>query len=342
MVDNKSDQQDLITNALIKAPKALYDLGAKFSDIVIPASESLTGRLFVSPWQRVAAGAVIAVVGYDKNGEMHAALGTQRGKISLAQGYMESNLPSKKDYTGLSKRGASRYHAKNKDEVVLADKDLKENAVREAKEELNLTIRRDQLIHIGVDSANENPIIQTVAESFLAIADKTIDNYPLTTVDDEFASDDLDKPRWAKIQNIQKRGDEYYVENSPLPIAETSVRILSDAVRKAGEKKLEQISGGVLLTHDAVLARYNQSLNGIAANDHPEVAELRASEPKLALGQDWINYQGKVEAIASKMKGLNVTRGGGDSGNMVDNQKPAKMSFADKITSSFKVSVFTR
>ncbi len=183
-------------------------------DLAISSKKVHSNRYIISQWQRSAAGAIVVVLGRDDDGDLCVALGPQRGKMVLAQGYMEVPLPNE-DLTGLKKQGASRIN-NNTGELVKADTCIEDTAVREVREELGLNIAVRDLTLLDIASGKEeNPIVPTVAPIYGVLLN---DTPPLKTLDDEFITDDMQDPQWYKIRNIKCIDGQYYVPGKDFPI----------------------------------------------------------------------------------------------------------------------------
>jgi len=199
-------------------------------DMAVPSEKVHSKRYLISQWQRVATGAVTVVLGRDMTGSLYTALGVQRGKIVIPQGYMESHLPSE-DLTGLKEKGASRVNGST-GELVYADNTLEDNAVREVKEELGIDISKDNLELLSISSAKDaNPIVHTVAGLYGIV----LPNTPkLKTLDTEFVNDDMQDPFWVRIQDIKCIKDTCHVPNNTLSLRNDSVLAIQEAIRKLG------------------------------------------------------------------------------------------------------------
>ena len=196
-------------------------------DLAVPSDVVHSRRYIISQWQRVAAGAIVVVLSYDSEGDLILALGSQRGKLVPPQGYMEAKLP-KEDLTGLREKGASRLNGSN-GKIIKADRNLKENAAREVKEELGIDINQKDLVLIGVSgSENDNPIVHTVAVHYAIMLDKETS---LKVTDNEFIDDDLNSPKWFKVKDITCEKGSCHIPSEILPIREDNIPIIQKAVR---------------------------------------------------------------------------------------------------------------
>lgn len=196
-------------------------------DLAVPSNKAHSRRYIISQWQRVAAGAIVVVLSYDADGDLVLALGNQRGKLVPPQGYMEAKLP-KDDLTGLRAKGASRLNGSN-GKIIKADRDLKENAAREVKEELGIDINQNDLVLIGVAGSEEvNPIVHTVAVHYAIMLDKDIS---LKVTDHEFIDDDLNSPKWFKVRDIKCKEGVCNVAGEIFPIREDNISIIQKAIK---------------------------------------------------------------------------------------------------------------
>jgi 8-oxo-dGTP pyrophosphatase MutT (NUDIX family) len=210
---SKEDARATLTDHIDKAK-------IPHGDLAVPSKTVHSKRHIISQWQRSAAGAIVAVLGRDGDGDLCVALGPQRGKMAFAQGYMEVPLPNE-DLTGLQKQGYSRINSKT-GEPVKADTCLEDAAVREVREELGLDITRGDLALLAVGSGvDANHLLPTVVAIYGVLLNQTPS---LKTLDDEFPQDDMQEPKWYKIREI-KRGvnGNYYVPGNDFPIERMSV-----------------------------------------------------------------------------------------------------------------------
>ena len=199
-------------------------------DMAVPSNTVHSRRHFISKWQRTATGATIIVLGKDDEGNLCTALGDQRGALRHPQGFMEVPLP-KEDLTGLKAQNASRMNG-NTGEIVLADISIESNAVREVYEELGLSISENQLKLLRTTSDMKSSPICIAANYYVILP-----NTPqLNTIDKEFVSDDLSKPAWVKIKDIQARDGKFYVGSNPLPVDPNTVKQLRKALELSGYK----------------------------------------------------------------------------------------------------------
>ncbi len=194
--------KELSLKARLLAPVILDQAQVPHSDLVLPSQKVHSGRYIISQWQRIAVGVAVAVVGYDKTGELCLAMGYQKGRLRLAQGYAETPLPPT-DYTGLSKAGASRLGEGKK--LVKADASLRGAAVREVYEELGVRIKEQDLIALGTygfePALSGAPMLD---EMYLVILEKPIEDYKLAVTDFESEEDDLSKPKWYRLSTFKK------------------------------------------------------------------------------------------------------------------------------------------
>lgn len=186
-------------------------------DLAVPSYEVESGRYIISRWQRSAAGAMVIITSKNEEGDLYIALGEQRGKLAVPQGYMETPLP-KEDLTGLREKSASRKHAQT-GQPVPADMSIEDNAVREVWEELGLKIKKEDLVLVSVKSGEvANPIVPTIAVVYKVF----VDGLPkLGITDDEFAHDDLSAPKWYKVSDISCSSGECYVNGHNSPIKDS-------------------------------------------------------------------------------------------------------------------------
>ena len=182
-------------------PPILDAAGISHGDTAIPSYKEHSRRYVISKWQRTATGSTVALISKDKDGDAVVALGMQRGSLRVPQGFMEVPLP-KDDLTGFKAHGASRLNGSTGD-MVMADKSIEENAVREVYEETGLKIKKDQLNLLSItNEMDHSPTC--LAINFLVKLDKAV---PIKTIDDEFIDDDLQKPKWVKIKDIKFNND---------------------------------------------------------------------------------------------------------------------------------------
>lgn len=199
-------------------------------DMSVPSKKVHSGRYIISQWQRVAAGASVVVLGRDKEQDLCVALGTQRGELVIAQGYMESYLP-KEDFTGLGKNGASRIN-RTTGELIYADSTLKDVAAREVKEELGIVISKNSLQLIDVFSGRNTHIGLHVVEGIYGII--LPNTAELKTLDTEFVQDDMQRPFWTKIKNIKCIKNNCYTPNNSLPIEKRRILIIQKTINLLG------------------------------------------------------------------------------------------------------------
>jgi 8-oxo-dGTP pyrophosphatase MutT (NUDIX family) len=198
-------------------------------DLAVPGQTIHSKRYVISQWQRVAAGAIVVVLGRDKDGMLNIALGPQRGFMNPPQGYMEASLPTE-DLSGLGAKGASRL--KGNEELVNADNNLEDTALREVKEELGLVIDKNKLHLIGISSSREdNPIVHTVAAHYGVFLTNTP---PLATTDHEFADDDISNPEWFKIRDISCDAENCYVGKAKKTIKKNDIPVIQNAIKQLG------------------------------------------------------------------------------------------------------------
>lgn len=135
--------------------------------------------------------------GKDQAGNLSTILGAQRGVLRNPQGFMETPLP-KEDLTGLKAQHASRVNGKTL-ELVVEDNSIEDNAIREIYEEAGIKINKSDLVLLGIRSdTTANPVCFTV--QYMVV----LENTPkLSTQDDEFVQDDLQRPTWIKIEDIK-------------------------------------------------------------------------------------------------------------------------------------------
>lgn len=194
-------------------------------DLAVPSRIVHSRRHIISQWQRGAAGATVVVLGHDKDGDLCIALGSQRGSLVQPQGYMEQRLPND-DLTGLRAKGASRLNGTTGD-IVLADATMLACAAREVREEIGLDIPEDQLKILSI--SNGNQVVHTIAANYGTL----LPNTPaLKTLDHEFANDDMANPAWYKLKDIQLRFGKFYVTGSKLPINDSSIQQIQQAIQE--------------------------------------------------------------------------------------------------------------
>lgn len=202
-------------------------------DLVVSSQKVHSGRYIVSQWQRVAAGAVVVVLGRDKDQDLCIAMGPQRGKLVPPQGYMEAKLP-KNDLTGLHDKGASRINAKT-GEIVYADATIEDNAVREVKEELGIDISKNDLLLLGISSGEEeNSVVPTIVGKYGILLPQTPQ---LKTLDTEFINDDMQDPFWVKAKEIKCEKGVYHTPNHSFPIDFRNIKIIKEAILKLSASK---------------------------------------------------------------------------------------------------------
>jgi 8-oxo-dGTP pyrophosphatase MutT (NUDIX family) len=187
-----------------------------------------SGRYVISQWQRVAAGAIVIVLGENEEGKLFIAMGPQRGKIRVPQGYMESNLPNE-DLTGLRKRDASRINGSN-GELVSSDDSLEDTAVREVWEEIGVRVKKENLKLLDIVSYKDaNPIVQTI---YPVYGIKILGTPSLRTVDTEFADDGLSNPKWFKVSEIRCSKGKCYGDGSKFPLEHKTIPVIQKAIRE--------------------------------------------------------------------------------------------------------------
>lgn len=196
-------------------------------DLAVPSNVVHSRRYIISQWQRVAAGAIVIVLSYDAEGDLVLALGSQRGRLVPPQGYMETKLP-KEDLTGLREKGASRLNGLN-GQIVKADRNLEENAVREVKEELGIDVNKKDLVLIGVSgSEDNNSIVHTVVAQYAIMLNKDVS---LKVTDYEFIDDDLNSPKWLKVKDIICEKGVCGFPDEILSIKENDISIIQKAIK---------------------------------------------------------------------------------------------------------------
>ncbi len=209
-------------------PKHLDASDVGHGDLSVSSEKVHSGRYIISQWQRVASGAIVVVFGIDDKGSLSIALGSQRGALVTPQGYMESYLP-KDDLTGLREKGASRINGTT-NEIVVADSDIEECAVREVKEELGLDISQKDLQLVGIESdKNGNKIVHTIAPYYTVLLKGTPD---LKTLDTEFIEDDMQQPFWVNVTDIYTKKGLFYTPKSLLPIDKKNIFTIQNALKK--------------------------------------------------------------------------------------------------------------
>ena len=195
-------------------------------DLAVPSRKIHSGRYIITQWQRVATGAAVVVLSRNKAGDLCVALGSQRGKLVQAQGYMESHLP-KDDLTGLRERGASRINGST-GKIVKADDSIEDTAEREVWEELGLLIQKNKFKLLSIGSTRDsNPIVHTVTVHYVTNVGPACQ---LQTLDTEFAGDDMSQPKWYPLKNITCIDGHCYAKDNKLPLHPDTVIRLKQAL----------------------------------------------------------------------------------------------------------------
>ncbi len=207
-------------------------------DLSLTSHTAHSKRYIISKWQRAAVGASVIVFGRHPDGTLSVILGPQRGMLRNPQGYMEIPLP-KEDLTGLKASHSSRLNGK-KLKKVKEDLSLEDNAVREVFEEAGLTIKKEDLVLLRINSEiNANPIC--FAAQYMVILN---DTPKLSNHASEFVNDDLQKPTWVKLSDIHynARDKHYFVKDYPMPIDPKTIDSMNLGLLKMGLNPLAQNS----------------------------------------------------------------------------------------------------
>ena len=201
-------------------------------DLSVTSYQVHSGRYFISQWQRTAIGTSLIALGKDQDGDICVAVGMQRGTLRHPQGYMEVELPHE-DLTGLRSLGASRINKKT-GELVMADKSIEDNAVREAFEEAGIRIGKEQLNFLSLTKEEGASPVRFNANYFVILKDTP----QLQTHDTEFGDADLTQPRWAKLKDIKQQNGVFTLEKGDAMFEPETIKLLGQALEKSGNKNL--------------------------------------------------------------------------------------------------------
>ena len=111
---------------------------------------------------------------------------------------------------------------------------LKENAIREVKEELGLDISENNLV-LTVESGSKavDLIVHTIAVHYGVMLSK---DASLTVTDHEFINDDLNSPKWFKVKKIKYKKDSRHNLGEVFPIREDDISIIQKAIKHFVDK----------------------------------------------------------------------------------------------------------
>jgi 8-oxo-dGTP pyrophosphatase MutT (NUDIX family) len=206
------------------------------SDLVVPSETPHSKRYTISQWQRSATGAVDFIFSMNTANELCIALGPQRGKLRVPQGYMEVPLPPA-DLTGLRAQGASRINSST-GQAVPADASLLQTAAREVKEEIGLDIPESDFHLLTIKHLN--PLTPTVEAIYTAIVPGLP---PLRTLDTEFPDDDMKNPSWVRLRDLERNKDgKWYYKAIEVDDA-ASIQQSIKALQKEGKIQPSQLEG---------------------------------------------------------------------------------------------------